>query len=65
MVIAVVLGIFSFFRRHRKRGIGALHDNSGGEQRKCPNDRGELATDGALSELETRAPYYKLPVRQK
>jgi hypothetical protein len=65
VVIAVVLGIFLFFRRRGKRGAKARHDNIGGEERKYPNDRGELGTEGALSELETRTPCHELPTGQK
>ncbi|KAN0113234.1 hypothetical protein V8E51_006185 [Hyaloscypha variabilis] len=65
VVIAVVLGIFLFFRRRGKRGAKARHDNIGGEERKYPNDRGELGTEGALSELETRTPCHELPAGQK
>jgi hypothetical protein len=65
VVIAIVLGIFFFFRRRGKRGAKAPHDNIEGKERKYLNYRGELGTEGARSELETRAPCYELPAGQK
>jgi hypothetical protein len=49
--MGVILGIFFYFR---KRGKARRRQNIfGGEEVKYESDRGELAADGAISELES------------
>jgi hypothetical protein len=58
VVIALLLGVFFYLRRRGKR-------TSRGDDNKYAYRRGELSTDGALSELETRPKqqHYELPTR--